>query len=819
MRRLPLDPAGQHWVEPDGRLATRDPLSALHVALAAHLVVGDTVRLGDVVLGTRAADGWAPETRLTALELRFLADRGFPHPTPAAVETFAPRTDLHTHFAGCVHGADLVGIGAATGVVFPAKLLALAGIAATADIPLAAAPDAVRDALARALSLPLDTQHTHKDMDRVYALRRPITKHRPAFPALCAQIAADYAAMGVTYAELSLFDILEPDLLRMAHDTVPALRAETGVDLRFLAALSRHDDLEWDLDMVGRLEAYAGSALIVGVDFMGHETTSTHAFVPALRAVARFAREHRPDFAVRVHAGENPMFPENVRVAVDTALEEGCALRIGHGLYGVDDATLERMVAHGVIVELNLDSNFALNNVGDALQVPLARYVASGVPIVLGTDGYGIYGSDTRAQARAAALTGLDDADRVRRTEAAVLAARAEADGRMASGFVAPLRAPEPVHFTAEVAKRIEAERAADAEALRAAIARTGVPLREARDLEPGRWVSVAGAWKHAWARLPDGDRDRIRTVLDGLVAGLAARGATLVTGGTVHGVEGCVHEAARRHGARVVGAVVDATPPDDLDRVSAFVRVGRTLYEKAAGLYALLAEHDGLAVFVDGGNIVHDEIRVATNLRLRRAFFAGVPGASGIAAERWPDRGFTSAQALLARLDGTPAPPEAHWYAGPNPCVDVVCVRTGSTGPEVLLVQRRVEVATESGRWSLPGGFVRTDAARGAPWAPGRETPETAALRVVAAETGLDVGWLREALVPVGVYEGGGRDPRDTAAHWSRSHAFRLDLPAALGLATLVASSDARATAWFGVDALPALAFDHARIAAEALS
>src|SRR5690606_34641440 len=147
----------------------------------------------------------------------------------------------------------------------------------------------------------------------------------------------------------------------------------------------------------------------VGVDVMGHETSSTRTIVRHLAAIGAFVRAVRPDFAVRVHAGENPAFPENVRVAVDTLAAEGVSCRIGHGVFGVDEPTLARLVETGAIVEFNLDSNYALNNVRDALEVPLARYAAAGVPVVLGTDGYGIYHGDAGAQARGAALAGLSD--------------------------------------------------------------------------------------------------------------------------------------------------------------------------------------------------------------------------------------------------------------------------------------------------------------------------------------------------------------------------------------------------------------------------
>ena len=834
-----LDPAGEHRLGPGPACAlrSRDPRSPLHAALEAGLErrAAGAERLASLAgraLGRwTPAEGWRAETRLTAFETRFLADRRFLPPAPGLAS--APvrlRTDLHTHFAGCVRGADLVRIGAAHEVVYPAALLLEAGIGATQDLPLREAPEALRAALARALALPVDAPCTHQDMDRVYRLRRPLTKHGPAFPDLCRQIARDYAAMGVEYAELSLYDILEPERLRAAHDLLPALRAETGVDLRFLAAFSRHDDLEWDLDLLERLRAYAGSELLVGIDVMGHETNSTRAIVPHLRAVSAFVREVRPDYVVRVHAGENAGYPENVPVAVETLLAEGVSeVRIGHGLYGVDEATLERIVAAGVVVELNLDSNYALNNVREALQVPLARYLAAGAPLVLGTDGYGIYHGDLPAQLRVAGLTGLSDPGPVLRTEEALLARRRAADAALAGrgAFRVPVQVPPARHWTAALAAQRQAEQAARAAALRDAVARSGAELVVSAELDrrwAGRpWVSIAGAWQHSWARLEPATQARIEDLLEALVAGLARAGAVLVTGGTRHGVEGRVHAAARRHGATVLGALTGATPPADLDRVAAWCLVGETLYDKGCGLYRLLAERGGSALFVGGGPIVLDELRIAANLRLPRLFLADVPGASGEAAARWPRHAFRSAEEALARLERRgprPGRGGAYYHPGPNPSADVVCLRRHPARGqlELVLVRRRGDLGAEAGRWALPGGFVRSAGPREAPWSPGAEAPAAAALRELAEETGLELEWLATSLRAVGVYEGGGRDPRDSATRWSRSHAWLLELPPHLALTALLGGEDACEARWFAVEELPPLAFDHARIVRDAL-
>jgi adenosine deaminase len=217
--------------------------------------------------------------------------------------------------------------------------------------------------------------------------------------------------------------VVESERLRALQRELPALERETGVQLRFLAAMSRHDDLEWDLDCLDRIEALAGCRALAGLDFMGHETNSTRAFATQLRAAAERLGRVRPGFVIRVHAGENPAFPENVRVALECVAGCGVQLRIGHGLYGVDDDTLEQLRACGAIVEFNLNSNLALNNIQDAGVVPIRRYLERGVPVVLGTDGYGIYQSSVPLEQRAALLCGLvrEDFERIRATEVAYL--------------------------------------------------------------------------------------------------------------------------------------------------------------------------------------------------------------------------------------------------------------------------------------------------------------------------------------------------------------------------------------------------------------
>ena len=131
-----------------------------------------------------------------------------------------------------------------------------------------------------------------------------------------------------------------------------------------------------------------------------------------------------------------------------------------------------------------------------------------------------------------------------------------------------------------------------------------------------------------------------------------------------------------------------------------------------------------------------------------------------------------------------------AYEYARPALTVDIVVFALDQEELQVMLIQREPEPF--SGRWALPGGFVGVD-----------ESLEEVARREMQAETGLTDIFL-EQLYTFGDI---GRDPRGrvvTVAYFAlvnvRGH-------------NVHASTDAHNAAWFAVNDLPELAFDHERI------
>ena len=137
--------------------------------------------------------------------------------------------------------------------------------------------------------------------------------------------------------------------------------------------------------------------------------------------------------------------------------------------------------------------------------------------------------------------------------------------------------------------------------------------------------------------------------------------------------------------------------------------------------------------------------------------------------------------------------------YKFPRPGITVDCVVFGLDELEslkVILIQRKLPPF--QGQWALPGGFVHLD-----------ETLEEAAWRELREETGIQDVFLEQLYT----FSALNRDPREriiTVAYYALVN---------LGEYHLKATTDAADAAWFALDNLPKLAFDHLQIFQTALN
>ena len=278
-----------------------------------------------------------------------------------------------------------------------------------------AAPDPI--ALPAEIRLP--------DRDIAAALRRmardredPAYAGNTLFQDKLLWIARNYQRYGIDYAEISDTGLCKksaPELLRQIHAVMPAVTAETGVLLRFLAAIRRtpltivRDHVTPDGYLGENLQvlrAVAGDPYVAGSDIVGEEINDILELRNVIRELVSIAGENE-GFVLRVHARENDSLRDNVTNTircVRAALAPGQRmphLRIGHGLYtpnlrsGGGQRLLQALREDGVTLEFQLTSNVRLNNLSDLEHHPLRRYLREGIACVQGTDGGALYGTNS----------------------------------------------------------------------------------------------------------------------------------------------------------------------------------------------------------------------------------------------------------------------------------------------------------------------------------------------------------------------------------------------------------------------------------------
>ena len=232
-------------------------------------------------------------------------------------------------------------------------------------------------------------------------------------------IARSYVRQGIRYAEISDTTLVKKELssqmLRQVHEIMPAVTGETGVVLRFLAAIRRipltiiKDHVvpgDYLLENLQTLREIAWDPYVAGSDIVGEELNDIRDIRPVIHELVRIASAV-PGFVIRIHAGENDGLRDNVANSlrcVREALLPGQsmpAIRIGHGLYTADLkrpkglALIRALVESGAVLEFQITSNVRLNNLSDMKNHPLRQYLAHGINCVQGTDGGALYGTDS----------------------------------------------------------------------------------------------------------------------------------------------------------------------------------------------------------------------------------------------------------------------------------------------------------------------------------------------------------------------------------------------------------------------------------------
>lgn len=251
-------------------------------------------------------------------------------------------------------------------------------------------------------------------------------------------IAREYRKQNIYYIEISDTDLVKANgpaikLIEEIHYIMPYIEKETGVKIRFLAAMRRvpltiikdqiieGNYLRENLDV---LKAIAISPYVVGSDFIGEEINDVLDLRPAIQELVEYVNNVDKDFTIRIHAGENDSLRDNVSKSIQCikeSLKPGQIMpkvRLGHGLYTADlnsengKKLMDELKKENIILEFQLTSNVRLNNLSNLKIHPLKIYLKNGVKCVQGTDGCGFYGIDTIDEQLALQnLLGLTDRD------------------------------------------------------------------------------------------------------------------------------------------------------------------------------------------------------------------------------------------------------------------------------------------------------------------------------------------------------------------------------------------------------------------------
>ena len=128
--------------------------------------------------------------------------------------------------------------------------------------------------------------------------------------------------------------------------------------------------------------------------------------------------------------------------------------------------------------------------------------------------------------------------------------------------------------------------------------------------------------------------------------------------------------------------------------------------------------------------------------------------------------------------------------YKYPHPAVTTDCVIFGFDGfnLQVLLVERGID--PYKGRWAFPGGFMRME-----------ESAREGALRELKEETGLETAYLKQ----LHTFSALDRDPRERV--------ITIAYYALVRKTEVKGGDDAAKAAWFPLNEIPSLAFDHDKI------
>lgn len=457
---------------------------------------------------------------------------------------------------------------------------------------------------------------------------------------LLQKIAESYKKHGIKYTEITAGEDVLKEIIKQNVD-IDKIEQETGVKLRFLLLMHRSNAGKENRDKFISdeiQELIQNAKYIKGVDLCGneddgHELKNQTLFLEKLADYT----DINPNFTIRLHSGETKKDPTGLYDALNS-IKERCDLlgytypkiRIGHAIHGINPKSIDLMKEMGATVELNLASNLRLLNLNldqlledEDLKQTIILCEKSKIPIFLGTDGYGIYGTVPEEQIELAKKAGID-INQVVENENKYLAETRKNEKIIKKGRKKlSKKSPEK----AKIKRRLKA------------IGVDDVSEKEGsfKKLVNGKLpIIVAGSSLKTRDKINIEEYRNLAITFQTLVDVIDSNKAFFVTGGTNCGPEMLLHDAINKRNLKsnvpiiCLGAIPSCIGNDDnksdrndfkkiksgtithgivVDASKSWSQFPAKLLEIANGKYT---NKNGIGIFIGGGNVVSDEIKLA---------------------------------------------------------------------------------------------------------------------------------------------------------------------------------------------------------------
>ena len=337
-------------------------------------------------------------------------------------------TDLHSHLLGVLPAENMLQIGLKHNLQVPVEHIVSMGLdCGLVDVnnecvSLKQILDVFKDGYWVNLTYN-DNQKdgdTHISLVKNYYYRSVYFKDSAMLKDILHEIAVFYKSMGVKYVELTTKWFYKEYFLNVVSEALPTIESETGVKIRFLASIDRTYNEERLNEFINYAIDLINNPYIVGVDFLGNEIESVDKLKGVIELITEAVLTKNNHYCIRVHSGEKDNFINNTLDVLNIIKNKKESMeiqnntkynypyiRIGHALYGFNEQCINLCKELNVIIEINSTSNIKLNNVTNANNIPLRRYLDKKLKVVLGTDSPGLFNTTTIKELEIAKSIGL----------------------------------------------------------------------------------------------------------------------------------------------------------------------------------------------------------------------------------------------------------------------------------------------------------------------------------------------------------------------------------------------------------------------------